>query len=187
MERWARERCEQAGVVVAGELAELVLQFGEGGGGGLGAEPFTGLLESLYFALGLGVAGAAVFLGDAQAAQLVLQAVAAAAAAGEPGGIDQAVVGQRGRRGAVLSTGGAEGGQGDLPGGHRVGGDRQREPGVVIEPGHDLDFLPAGQVRVDEVRLPPLVRLLGGEPDVRRLRSFFRLGGDQAGPGSGTG
>ena len=70
------------GVVVAGELAELVLQFGEGGGGGLGAEPFLqGLLESLYFALGLGVAGAAVFLGDAQAAQLVLQAVAAAAAA----------------------------------------------------------------------------------------------------------
>ena len=57
-----------AGVVVAGELVELGLQFGEGGGGGLGAEPFLqGLLESLYFALGLGVAGPAVLLGDAQA------------------------------------------------------------------------------------------------------------------------
>ena len=88
-----------AGVVEGGELVELGLEFGHGGGGFLGAEPFLqGLLEPLHFALGLRVAGPAVLLGDAQQAQLVLQAVAAAAAADEPGGVDGAVVGQ-GRRG----------------------------------------------------------------------------------------
>ena len=72
-------------VVIAGELVELGLQLGEGGGGDLGAQPFLqGLLESFDFALGLGVAGPSVLLGDAQAAQFVLQAVAAAFAAGEP-------------------------------------------------------------------------------------------------------
>ena len=45
-----------AGVVVAGELAELGLELAEGAGGGLGAQPFLqGLLESLDFALGLGM------------------------------------------------------------------------------------------------------------------------------------
>ena len=42
-------------------------------------------------ALGLRVVRAAVFLGHAQSAQLGFQAVAAAAAAGQPGGVDQAV------------------------------------------------------------------------------------------------
>jgi hypothetical protein len=50
--------------------------------------------------------------------------------------------------------------------------------GVVIEPGHNLDFGAVGQLPVNEVGLPPLVRLLGGEPDVRRLRPLLRLGDD---------
>jgi hypothetical protein len=49
-------------VVDGGELAGLALQAGEGGGGALGTEPFLqGLLEPPGFALGLGMAGAAVF------------------------------------------------------------------------------------------------------------------------------
>jgi hypothetical protein len=90
-----------AGVVVAGELVELGLELGEGAGGGLGGEPFLqGLLESFDLALGLRVVRPAVLLADAEAAQLVLQAVAAAAAAGQPGGVDQAVVGQGWRPGS---------------------------------------------------------------------------------------
>jgi hypothetical protein len=91
---------------------------------GPGGQPFLqGLLEPLDLALGLGVVRAAVLLGDAQGAQFVLQAVAAAAAAGEPGRIDHAVVGQSRGRGAVGGDGGAEGGQGDLACGDRVRGD----------------------------------------------------------------
>ena len=142
-----------------------------------------GLRESFDFALGLGVAGPAVLLGDAQAAQFVLEAVAAAAPAGEPGGVDHSVVGQGGRRGAVGGDGGAEGGQRDLAGGHRAGGNRQGQPRVVVEPGHDLHLLPGGQLPVDEVGLPSLIWLLGHEPDVGRLRAFLRLGSDQASPG----
>jgi len=57
----------------------------------LGGQPlFQGLLEPLGLALGLRVVGLAVFLRDAQPPQLVLEAVAAAAA-GEPGRIDQPV------------------------------------------------------------------------------------------------
>ena len=96
-----------AGVVGVGELVELGLQFGEGGGGRAGGEPFLqGLLESFDLALGLAVVRAAVFLGDAQGAQFVLEAVAAAAAAGEPGGVDQAVIGQGGGRDPVPGAGG---------------------------------------------------------------------------------
>ena len=70
------------GVVVGGEGVELGLELGQGGCRGLGGQPFLqGLLESLDFALGLGVVRAAVLLLDPEAAQFVLQAVAAAAAA----------------------------------------------------------------------------------------------------------
>ena len=55
------------GVVDSGELVEELLHVGHGGGAGARAEPtFEGLMESFDFALGLGVAGATVFLGDAQ-------------------------------------------------------------------------------------------------------------------------
>jgi hypothetical protein len=70
-----------AGVADDGERAGQGLQVSQGGGlDGLGAEPVLhGLLESLHLALGLGVVRLAVLLGDAEAAQLGLQGVAACA------------------------------------------------------------------------------------------------------------
>ena len=79
-----RQRAVRALVVVdAGEGVQQGLELREGGRlGGLGAEPvLEGLLESFDFPLGLGVVRLAVLLGDAQAAQLVLEPVAAALAA----------------------------------------------------------------------------------------------------------
>jgi len=71
------------------------LQAGQVSGlGRLGGEPsLQGLPEPFDLALGLRVIGLAVLLPHAEAAQLVLQpvAAAAAAAAGEPGRVDRAV------------------------------------------------------------------------------------------------
>jgi hypothetical protein len=53
------------------------------------------------FALGLGVVRLAVLLGDPEAAQFVLEGVAAAPAAGQAGGEDHAVTGEGGGRDAV--------------------------------------------------------------------------------------
>ena len=56
------------GVVDVPELVELCLEFGDGVGAGLCGEPaFEGLVEAFDFSLGLGVAGVAVLLCDAQA------------------------------------------------------------------------------------------------------------------------
>ena len=109
------------------------LELGQRGGlRVLGGEPvLEGLLEPLGFSLGLGVVRLAVLLGDAQAPQLGFQAVAAAFAAGKPGGEDHAVVGQGGGRGAVSCDGGPEGGQDDAAGDAFVRGDGQGVPGVV--------------------------------------------------------
>jgi hypothetical protein len=70
-------------VVVAGEGVQEGLEGGEISGlGGLGAQPLLQcLLEPFHLALGLGVVRLAVLLLDAQAAQLVLEGVAAATAA----------------------------------------------------------------------------------------------------------
>ena len=63
-------------------MSQQCLQLGEGGRRLAGREPFLeGLLEPLDLALGLGMVRLAVLLGDAQAAQFGLQAVAAAFAA----------------------------------------------------------------------------------------------------------
>jgi len=126
------------------------------------------------------VVGLAVLLRNAQTAQLVLQGVAAALAAGQPGGEDHAVV--RGGRGAV-GGGGAERGKDGGPGDPIVGGGGQGVPGMVIEPGQDLGAGPVRQRIVGEVGLPALVRLLGLEPQVGGLGPLARLGGDQPVPG----
>ena len=149
-----------AGVVDAGEGVQQGLELGEGGGlVRLGAEPVLhGLLEALDLALGLGVVRLAVLLLDAEAAQLVLEGVAAAFAAGQAGGEDHAVVGQGGGRDAVLRAGGAEGLQDGGAGDPGVGGDGQGVAGVVVEPGQDLGIGPAGERVVGEVGLPALVR-----------------------------
>ena len=72
-------------VVDRGELVEQVLELGDGGGLlWLGAERlFEGLLEAFDLAAGGGLVGAAGFLLDVATAQLRLQGVAAAAAAGK--------------------------------------------------------------------------------------------------------
>jgi len=132
-----------------------------------------------------GVAGLAVLLPDFQAAQLVLQAVAAA---DEPGRVDGPVIGQCGGRDAVLLAGIAERGQHDGAGDPDVGGQVQHVPGVVIQPAQDLGIgaraaAGPGEPVVGEVGLPALVRLLGGEPQVGRPRPLGRVGGDQPRPG----
>ena len=66
-------------VVDALEAVELGLQVVQGGGGGLSGEPaLQGLVETFDLALGLRMVGMAVFLGDAQVGEQVLEAVAAA-------------------------------------------------------------------------------------------------------------
>jgi hypothetical protein len=93
-----------------GELVEQGLQLGEGGGlDGLGGEPLgEGLLEALHLAAGGGVVRAGVLLRHAKVAQLGLQGVAAAGAAGQAGGEHHGVVGQGGGWDAVGGDRGAE-------------------------------------------------------------------------------
>ena len=117
-----------------------------------------------------------------------LEAVAAAAAAGEADGVDHAVVGQRGGGDAVLGNGFAEGGEHDRGGDPGVGGDVQGVAGAVVEPADDLDVgagsaVGSGEPVVGEVGLPGLVRHRGFEPDVGGLGSLLRLGDDQPGRG----
>ena len=82
-------------VVGVGEAVEQCLEFGEGGGLGLGSEPFLeGLLEPFDFAAGGGVVRSAVLLHDAVRDEFGLEGVASAVPASEACGVDHAVVGQ---------------------------------------------------------------------------------------------
>ena len=84
-------------------------------------------------------------------AQLGFEGVAAAAAAGEPGGVDHAVVGQveAGAPWAAPAARNAASTAGPVTGWWR--GHRQRVPGMVIEPGQDLGVGAAGEPVVGEV------------------------------------
>lgn len=65
-------------VVDGGEGVEQGLQFGDGGWVRAGGQPaFEGLVEAFDFALGLGMIGVAVFLGDAQGCQEAFEVVVA--------------------------------------------------------------------------------------------------------------
>jgi len=77
--------------------------------------------------------------------QLVLEAGAAGAAAGEAGGVDHAVVGERGRRVSVLVGRFSGGRRHDGAGSSGVRRGVQRQPGVVVEPGDDLCVGAGGQ------------------------------------------
>ena len=72
-------------VVLDEEAVEQALEFADGGGLlRLSAEPFLQcLLEPFDLALGLGMVGLTVLLGDVQGAELSLEVVAATFAAGE--------------------------------------------------------------------------------------------------------
>jgi hypothetical protein len=111
----------------------------------------------------------------------VLEVVAAAVAAGEAGGEDHAVVGQRGGRNAMGGTGFAEGGTHDRAGDAAVGGDREGIAGVVVEAVEDLDMAAISKPPVGEVGLPAFVGLFGGKTDVGGLGTLLGLRGDQPG------
>ena len=130
-------------VVEVLEPVELGLQFGEGGGRWLLGEPLLqGLVEAFDLALGLRVAGVAVLLLDPQGGEQVFEGVAAA---GEAGGVDRAVVGQ-GRGGwAVGVDVGGEGVHDIVAADSGERGERQQQPGVVIEPVDDLDVGAVGR------------------------------------------
>ena len=174
-------------VVVGAEGVQLRLQFGQGSGSGLASEPlFEGLVEAFDFPAGLGVVRAGVLLLHPEAGEFLLEAVAgrpAAAAAGEPGRVDQSVVGEHGRGEAVSCTNSAERGEDDGAGDGPVGGAAQEVAGVVVEPVQDLGIGAVGQLPVGEVGLPRLVRQFGLEAAVGTLRSLARVGVD--GPVSG--
>ena len=131
------------GVVVgAGERVEEGLQLGDRGGLiALRGEPlFQGLLEAFDFPAGGRVVGPGVLLDDTEGAQFVLEGVAAAFAARQPGGEHHAVVGQGGCGWAVAGDGGAKGVAHDRAGHARVGSDRQGVAGVVVQPRQDFDI-----------------------------------------------
>ena len=124
-------------------------------GGGVGGEPaFEGLVEAFDFAAGGRVVRPGVLLDDAEAVEKVFEAVAATLAAGEAGGEDHPVVGQRGGRDAVGFEGFGERVDDDRAGDAAVGGDRDGVAGVVVEPAEDLDVGAVGEAPVGEVGLP---------------------------------
>lgn len=133
-------------------------------GFGLVFEPFfEGLVETFNLALGLGVAGTAVLLGDAQGRDEGFEGVASATSAGEAGGVDHAVVGERGGGQAVLLRGVQEGIDYDGSGDFGVGGEVEQVAGVVVDEVQDLHAGAPGQGPVGEVGLPHFVGLGGGE------------------------
>ena len=181
-------------VVDVHELVQELLELDQAGGlVGLGAQPLLQrLLEPLDLATGGGLVRAAVFLRDVAAAQLGLQSVAAAAAAGkarvntiplsvnvEAGTPKRATAARKRSRtiGPVTPL---------------VGGHVQGVAAVVVQPGQDLGVtggcgVGAGERVVGEVRLPALVRQLGLEPLVGGLGALGGLWGDQPEPGPGSG
>ena len=79
----------------------------------------------------------------------------AAAAAGEPGRVDQAVVGEHRGGEAVSCDDSAELGQHDGAGDGPVGGAAEQVAGVVVEPVQDLHVAcPSRELPVGEVGLP---------------------------------
>ena len=175
-------------VVFVDEGVELGLDVVEVGGFGLLLEPaFEGLVEAFDFPAGGGVVGGGVDLADSEVAEFGFEFVASAAAAGESGGEDHAVVGEGGVWDAMLLCGFGEFGQdygcGDAP----VCGDGDGVAGVVVDPAEDFDVGAAGEAPVGEVGLPAFVGLFGGEADVGRFGPFVGAGLDEAGGVAGGG
>ena len=116
----------EVAVVGVGEFVEERLEFVEVVGAALGGEPFfEGLLETFDFPAGGGVVGRRVLLFGAEVSEAGLEGVAANFPAGEAGGVDHGVVGERGRGNPVVSTRLVEGVDNDRAGDTPVDGDRQ--------------------------------------------------------------
>jgi hypothetical protein len=123
-----------------------------------------------------------VLLHDVAAAEFGFEGVLAAlsAVAGESDGVDHAVVGECGCGVSVQVSGLGEGDQHDPSGDPGMCGHVQGYPGVVVEPGDDLDVgagpaVGVGEPVVGEVGLPGLVGLLGLVADVGGLGSLGRV------------
>lgn len=190
-------------VVFVDELLQELLQIGEGGWlVGLCSELFLEcLLEPLHLALGLGVVGSAVLLGDPEVVQVGFQCGAStlAAATCEADGVDDAVVGECGCGVVALAGRQVERVCDDLGGDASVGGDVEGVAGMIIDPGDDLDVgagpaVGVGEAVVREVGLPALVGLVGLEVCVGTLGPLLRLGNNHVvaeqdpvdrGPGEG--
>jgi hypothetical protein len=120
----------------------------------LGAQPVLHrLLEALGLAAGGGVVGSRVLLDHVPGTELLLEAVAATAAAdaGQANRVDHPVVGQGGGGDAVLTCGLAEGGRHDGGGDPAVRAHVQGVAGAVVEPADDLHIDSGGQSAVGEV------------------------------------
>ena len=134
-------------------------------------------MEALDLALGLGVAGRAVLLADAEVREQVLQTVAAA---GEARRIHRPVVGERGRGPAPGVAGRGEGRHHVVTADPPEHGAPQQVPRVVVEPGADLHPAPVGEAPVGEVRLPDLVGRGGLEADPGAPRAACAARGRRA-------
>ena len=99
----------------------------------------------------VGWLGAEFFCSVPRCCEAGLEGVAAAFAAGEAGGVDHGVVGERGRGNPVVSTGLVEGVDNDRAGYAPVHGDGQGVAGAVVEPGDDLGVGTCGEAPVGEV------------------------------------
>jgi hypothetical protein len=114
----------------------------------LGGEPFLqGLVEAFDLAAGLRVVRAGVLLLNAEGGQFLLEPVpggAAAAAAGEPGGVDQPVVGQDRGGNAMSCHDGPELGQDDRAGHRPVDRAAEQVAEVVVQPVQDLHIAAVG-------------------------------------------
>ena len=82
-------------VVFVDEPVDLLLELLDSPGSSLGSQPlFEGLVESFDFPAGGWMVGSAVFLDDVEISEGPFEAVTAAFASGESGGVDHSVVGQ---------------------------------------------------------------------------------------------
>jgi len=111
----------------------------------------------------------------------VFEAVASAAAAGEAGGEDHAVVGEGGVRDAMVLCGFGEFVDDDGCGDACVCGDGDGVAGVVVDPAEDFGVVASFEPPVGEVGLPAFIGLFGGEADVGRFGSFVGAGFYEAG------
>ena len=143
----------------------------------LGEVALERLVEPLDLAAGLGVIGPGVDVFDPQLVALELQGAASTSGSR---GEHRTVIGQQRRREPLGRSGFVEARHhvGSLE--HAKGIGAHQEPGVVIDRVQDLDVGARGELPVSNVFLPAFVRHLGREPDRGGLRSFLRLGGDEA-------
>jgi hypothetical protein len=135
-------------------------------------------VEPFDLALCLRMPRRSVLLADPEDRQQVFERVAPA---GEPGGVDAAVIGQRARWNAVSLDHIEEHGHDHVAGHRLMSGAGQQNAGVIIKPVQNLHIRAVSQAPMHEVRLPHLVRLSGLKPRIGGTRPLARLGCDQAG------